>query len=1111
MSELRDDFARQPGDHRTELLNRLKSEKQRSVAVMQPRPDRDTAPLSFSQESLWFLDQFAPGQSTYNVPSAFRIRGALDVEALRGAFADVVARHESMRTSLHDRGGEGLQRVHPQVEVNVRLVDPAGATPEERLATARKLATDVAREPFDLSSAPLWRVLLYRIGEEEHLLLLVVHHVVWDGWSMGVFYQELAAFYGVRTGVEGVEIPEPPTLQYADYATWQREWLQGKVLEDLNQYWRERLTGAPVVELPTDRPRPSEPTFDGATLHHTTPADLMEDLHGLARETGASPFAVYLTAFLIVLHRHTGQDDLTIGSAAANRSRTEVERMIGYFINILVLRTDLSGDPTVRQLLSRVHDVVQGAMAHGELPFDRVVDVVRPPRDPSRTPLFQIGFGLQHLADPPQLPGLDVVTESPDLDTARFDMTWGLVETVEGLTWTIEYNTNLFDAETMNALAGHYKQVLRALVPFLNTPISRVPVLTPAEREELLGKWNGPARPLPSTTLTQEFELQVEKNPDAVAVWSGGVAMTYGELNRRANRLARLLEEHGVTRGSRVALAMPRDHDLIASMFATLKAGAAYVPVDSSHPQARVAGMLNDAAPTVVLSHSSVAGNLPDGGPKVLALDELADTLAGYDDTNLDHGPELKDPAYVLFTSGTTGRPKGVIIEHHSVVAFVEAVTEMFDIVPSDRFVAFASLTFDVSVFEIFTSLCRGAGLALVRDEERLDMRELQRIIEEHRVTIIDLPPPVMALLTPERFTAARVALVGGEIFNGELVNRWNRRRRLWNGYGPTECTVAMVYYECVGHFESGPPIGLPYANHVAHVVDQHMELLPYGVAGELVIGGIGLTPGYLNDPFLTQAKIVNDPFGTAPGGRLYHTGDLVKRLRNGNLLCLGRVDSQVKIRGQRIELGEIETVLASHPDVGQVSVQAWTDDVGEKHLVAYVSAASGTTPEVSLLRSYVAEHLPRHMVPAYVVLLEQLPLTIAGKVDARRLPAPDDSARAGGGVVEPTNETERVLAEEIFAPLLRLNKVGIHDNFFEVGGNSLQATQLVSRIRDRFGVDLGLAEFFRSPTVAHLGGVIDAQRQETLSDEELLAMLEQMPEDEVSKLLGDQDGDGAA
>ncbi|MEU9884958.1 amino acid adenylation domain-containing protein [Sphaerisporangium sp. NPDC051011] len=1111
MSELHDDFARQPGDHRTELLNRLKSEKQRSAAVMQPRQSGDTAPLSFSQESLWFLDQFAPGQSTYNVPGAFRIGGDLDVEAFRAAFADVVGRHESMRTSLHDRDGEGLQRIHATVPVEVPVIEPAGSTADERLAAARKLATDAAREPFDLTAAPLWRVMLYRIDEGDHLLVLVVHHVIWDGWSMGVFCQELAAFYGIRTGVEGIEAPEPPALQYADYATWQRDWLQGKVLEELNGYWRDRLTGAPVVEFPTDRPRPAEATFDGATLHHSTPIDLMEDLHGLARETGTSTFAVYLAAFLIVLHRHTGQEDLTVGSAAANRSRTEVERMIGYFINILVLRTDLSGDPTVRQLIGRVHDVVQGAMAHGELPFDRVVDVVRPPRDPARTPLFQIGFGLSNLAEPPRLPGLTVVPESPDLDTARFDMTWGLMETTDGLIFTLEYNTNLFDADTMNALAGHYKQALRALIPFLNTPISRVPVITPAEREELLTKWNGPTRPNATTTLPQEFELQVERDPAAVAVVVGGTEMTYGELNGRANRLARLLAENGVERGGRVALAMPRDHDLIVSMFATLKAGAAYVPIDSSHPPQRVAGMLADAAPAVVLSHSSVAGNLPEGGPKVLVLDELADTLAGYDDTNLDYGPGLKDVAYVLFTSGTTGRPKGVLIEHHSVVEFVDAISEMFDIVPSDRIVAFASLTFDVSVFEIFTALCRGARINLVRDEERLDMEALQKLIEETRTTIIDLPPPVMALLTPERFTAARLVMVGGEMFNGELVNRWNRRRRLFNGYGPTECTVAMVYYECIGHFESGPPIGLPYANHVAHVVDQHMELLPYGVAGELVIGGVGLTPGYLNDPFLTQAKIVHDPFGTAQGGRLYHTGDLVKRLRNGNLLCLGRIDAQVKIRGQRIELGEIETVLASHPDVGQVSVQAWTDEVGEKHLVAYVSSAAGTSPEVTLLRGYVSEHLPRHMVPAYVVLLEQLPLTVAGKVDARRLPAPDESARTGGVSAEPTNETERVLAEEIFAPLLRLSKVGIHDNFFEIGGNSLQATQLVSRIRDRFGVDLGLAEFFRSPTVAHLGGVVDAQKQESMSDEELLALLEQMPEDEVAKLLGDQEGDGSA
>ena len=448
---------------------------------------------------------------------------------------------------------------------------------------------------------------------------------------MGVFVRDLAAFYGLRAGAEGFAEPDPLPVRYTDYAYWQREWLREQRVEELAAYWRERLTGVPVVEFPTDRPRPAEATFDGRTLRHHVPADVVADLTALARETGTSPFAVYLAAFLIVLHRHTGQEDLTVGSASANRGRTEVEPLIGYFVNMLVLRTDLSGDPTVRELISRVHAVVRDAMAYGELPFDRVVDAVRPPRDPSRTPLFQIGFGLQSYAEPPEFPGLSVTSETLDLDTARFDMTWGLTETADALTFTVEYNTNLFDEASMTAAAGHYGQVLAALSSFADTPVSRVPVLTPAEYEELLGRWQGPARPVPTTTLAAEFERQVARDPDAVAVVAGGRQTTYRELNRRVNRLARYLADQGVQRGGRVALCLPRELDMIVAIFATLKAGAAYVPVDAAYPASRVSAILADAAPTVVLTHSTVT--LPAAGRPPAARRSLPSTRSTCPDT----------------------------------------------------------------------------------------------------------------------------------------------------------------------------------------------------------------------------------------------------------------------------------------------------------------------------------------------------------------------------------------------------------------------------------------------------------------------------------------------
>jgi amino acid adenylation domain-containing protein len=1104
MTELGGDLARLPGAHRAALLDRVKAAGRRDVAELRPRPRTGPAPLSYAQEPLWFLERLAPGRSTYNIPAGFRLVGPLDVTVLRAALADVVARHETLRTSLHEEGGEGVQRVHDEIDVDVDLpiIAPSGASPEERLSTARELAEAAARQPFDFAQAPLWRARLYRVDSETHLLVFVIHHVVCDGWSLGVFARDLAAFYRARTGdATPADLPALP-VQYPDYAGWQREWLSGGVHDDLAAYWREKLAGLPVLEFPTDRPRPAHATFGGASLRRSLDRAVIDDVQALAAAEKVSPHAVYLAAFLVLLHRYTGQDDLVIGSPTANRGRVEVEPLIGFFVNMLVLRTDVSGDPSVRELIARVHAVVQDAIAHGELPFEKVVDAVRPPRDPARSPLFQISFGLPNSAEPPQLPGVRAVAEHFDLDSSRFDMSWNLHEEPEALGVQVEYNTELFDRQSIETLMNSYEQILRAGLSDTGAPISRLPLLTAAERDELLHRWNGPQRPVPPVTIPELFQQRVRQSPAAVALVVGGEQITYDALNRRANRLARLLAEHGVTPGDRVALCLPRERDLIVSVLAVLKAGAAYVPVDAAYPPARMSAVLSDAAPAVVLTHTTLADRLPADGPEALVLDRLADRLSGYPDGDPEGGPAPGDVAYVIYTSGTTGRPKGVLIEHHSVIGFIAAVTELFELTADDRILGFASMNFDVSVFEMFSALLTGARLCLARDDERVSMDDLQRLMEHTGVTVTDLPPAVMALLDSERFTSLRIVFLGGEAFTGDLVNRWRPGRRLFNGYGPTECTVTMVVYECDGDWQLSPPIGLPMANHVAHVVDRQFDLVPYGVAGELVIGGEGLTRGYLNAPDLTRQKIVPDPFGTARGGRLYHTGDLVKRQRDGNIVFLGRIDKQVKIRGLRIELGEIETVLATHPDVGQVAVQPWTDERGDKHLVAYVSPHHGARPDIAALRNHVAEQLPRYMVPPYVVLLDSLPLTVSGKVDARSLPAPDESARPGAGGAEPTTETQRVLAVDILGDLLGMSHVGIHDNFFELGGNSLQATQLMSRIRDRFGVEVSLADFFQMPTVAQLAEVVDRSKADAMSDEELLALVARMPEEQTARLL---------
>jgi amino acid adenylation domain-containing protein len=1099
VTEKNSDLTRLPGEQRAALLARLGSAGKRAQ-TLRTVPRTDAMPLSGAQEPLWFLDQLAPGRSSYNCPVAYRLRGPLDLGALRGALADLAARHEILRTSLHEHHGTGVQRIHPVDDlppIGLRIVELA-------LPAALADARSFACQPFDLRVAPLWRARLYRVGPDDHLLVVVLHHIVFDGTSMDVMDRDLGALY--RSRLDGSAPPEPLAAQYADYAAWHQEWLRSEAPEQLATYWRKQLASLSSVEFPTDRPRPAQLSNRGHTMRRALDPAVADGVRRLAAESGVSPYVVYLTAFLILLHRYTGQEDLVVGSPWANRGRAETEPMIGYFVNMLVLRVEVAGDLTVRALLRRVRDVVREAQANGELPFEKVVEAVRPPRDASRTPLFGIGFGLLGDGAGLDLPGIEASTDVVDLDSSRFDLSWNVVEGAQTSRLQVEFSTDLYDLETVDALGTHFENLLRAMAKDDHATAARIPLVGERERAELLRRWNGAIRPARRVSIAELFAEQVRRSPDAIAIVVGGQQVGYDELNRRANRLARLLTARGAGRHARIALCLPRELDLIVAVLAVLKTGAAYVPLDTGNPMARMSTVLNDAAPMLVLTDTALADRLPAGAPLVL-LDTIAADLAQQSDVDATPVARPEDAAYVIYTSGTTGTPKGVPIDQHSVVSFIGACRELFALTPADRVLGFASVNFDVSVFEMFAALLIGAQLCLARDAERLDIAALQRLIEDTGVTVTDLPPPVMALLDPDRFPALRIVFVGGEAFSAELVNRWNRGRRLFNGYGPTECTVTMVVQECPGHWDSTPPIGLPMANHVAHVVDRYLEPVPYGVAGELVIGGAGLTRGYLNAPELTVAKIVADPFGNTPGGRLYHTGDLVKRRRDGAIVFLGRIDQQVKIRGLRVELGEIETVLAAHPSVGQVAVGPWTDEAGEKHLAAYVSPAPGQTIDADRLREHVATHLPRYMVPTYVVVLERLTLNASGKVDRRALPDPAEDSRGTVGAAEPTTDTERVLAGELFAELLRLPRVGIHDNFFELGGNSLQATRLMSRIRDRFGVEVGLGDFFQSPTVAHIAAAVDHAMVASLNDDDLLALIEAMPEEQAARLLDMSEG----
>jgi amino acid adenylation domain-containing protein len=1100
-----------PKDKRLQLLDRLQERLAQAAAGQNIAPrDREAGPppLSFAQQRLWFLDQYTPGNPVYNVPLIMRLAGPLDVAALEAALGEIVRRHEVLRTTFATADEKPVQVVAPALGLTVAVTDLSHLPGAEREAEAQRLATAEARRPFDLASGPLVRAGLLRLGAEEHVLLLSMHHIVSDGWSLGVMMRELVTLYEAFRAGQPSRLPELP-IQYADFAAWQRQWLRGDVLEEQLGYWKDKLGGdLAVLDLPSDRPRPAAQTFRGATLGWLFPSDLVESLKALSRQEGVTLFMTLVAGFQALLLRYAGQDDVTVGTSIANRNRAEIEPLIGFFVNMLVLRTDLSGDPTFRELLHRVREVTLGAYAHQDLPFEKIVDVLRPERDPSRTPLFQAVLTL--LNAPAQefrvpgltVSGLDVVTE-----TSRFDLSLTMNDTGRGLSAVAEYSTDLFDEATIARLFRHFQNLLTAAVADPGRRLSGLDVMEAAEKREMLVAWNDTRRDFMCACAHELFEAQVERTPDGVAATFEGRQLTYRELNRRANQLAHHLRRLGVGPETLVAICVERSLEMVVGVMGVLKAGGAYLPLDPTYPKDRLQFMLEDAAAPVLLTQERLLPLLPEHGARVICLDAGWDAIAGESADNPENVATPASLAYVIYTSGSTGKPKGVLIEHRAVANFIASTTSIFEVTPRDRILQFASLCFDVSVFEMFTALLSGATLVLGSRETLLSPPALTQLMKEQGVTITDLPPAMMTLLPAEEFTTERIVFVGGEAFSGDLVNRWALPgRHFYNGYGPTESTVTMTLKECLGTWTQSPPIGKPMPNHRVYILDRHLNPVPVGVPGEMYIGGTGLARGYLNRPDLTEAAFIANPFGAEPGARLYRTGDLARFLPNGDIDFLGRVDNQVKIRGFRIELGEVEAALSKHPAVKQAVVQAREDTPGAKRLVAYLLVEPGAAPSVGDLRAFLGRHLPGYMVPSAFVMLESLPLTQSGKVDLRALPVPPvDRPDLGQEFVAPRTPVEEMLAGTIFAGVLGVENVGVDDNFFELGGNSLQATQLISRIRSTFHIEIPLRVVFESPTVAGLATAIEQHQAAQNADGQqldLLAEIESLTEEEAEKLL---------
>ncbi|HST58901.1 MAG TPA: amino acid adenylation domain-containing protein, partial [Longimicrobium sp.] len=1067
-----------------QMAKAVEDERRRELPVLPPVvPVERTEPplLSFAQERLWFLDQLEPGSAFYNLPFALRLRGAPDVDALERSLGEIVRRHDGLRTVFREQGGTPRQVVAPFSGFGLTRKDLSHLPRERREAEVqRELVAESTERPFDLAAGPLFRASLLRLGAEEHVLLLSMHHIVSDGWSMGVLYRELEVLYPAYRA--GGESPLSELgVQYADYAVWQREQVEGQVLERQLAYWRERLAGAPeLLELPTDHPRPPVQTYRGATVPVELAPELLERLQALARSEGATLYMTLLSAFQVLLSRYSGSEDVVVGSPIAGRTRKEVEGLVGFFVNTLVLRTDLSGDPGFREVLGRAREVTLGAYEHQEVPFEKLVAELQPERSLSHTPLFQVMFTLQNAAGgSAALPGLEVSEVGAEHASARFDLSLMLTATAQGLRGGLTYSADLFERGTIVRMLGHLERVLEQVAADADVRLSRLELLGDAERARLLALGEGAAPELPRATVDTLFAQAAAAAPEAVALaWDGG-RMTYAELDGRANRLAHHLRRAGVAAGTRVGVCLERGPEMVVALLAALKAGGAYVPLDPAYPAERLAFMLADTAVPVLVTESALAERLPPHAARIVRVDADAAAIAAEPADAPAAGTDPESAAYVMYTSGSTGRPKGVEVPHRAIVRLVRG-QDFVAIAPSDVFLQFAPTSFDAATLELWGPLLNGARLAL-HPAEQPTVESIGRALAEHGVTVLWLTAGLFHLVVEERIEVlrgVRQLLAGGDVLSVPHVRRVLAElpgTTLINGYGPTENTTFTCCHTV--RAEDGErasiPIGRPIANTYVRVLDAGMQPVPVGVAGELYAGGAGVALGYLNQPERTAEAFVADAY--LPSARLYRTGDRVRWLADGTIEFLGRVDTQVKIRGFRVEPGEIEAVLRAWPGVREAAVVVREDTAGDRRLVAYVAGEVAADE----LREHVRGRLPEHMVPAAFMVLEALPLTANGKLDRKALPAPEYASSADR-YVAPRTPVEEVLAG-IWAEVLRRERVGVEESFFELGGHSLMATRVVSRIRQVFGVELPLRALFEGPTVGELAGRVEEMRRAEL------------------------------
>jgi amino acid adenylation domain-containing protein len=1072
-----------------EMARRIEATSQ-AMPDLQPVPlqpvSRDgPLPTSYAQQRLWFLDQLGLSRHAYHILEAMWLCGPLQVTALAQSLQDIVRRHEVLRTTFVTINGQLHQIIGPATNVPLPVVELRVRSEHERESGVHALALEATQRPFDLEQGPLIRATLVRLADEEHIAILTMHHIVSDGWSHRVFWRELAAIYAAFVSGKPSPLPEL-SIQYADFAHWQRQWARGDVLHTQLAYWKQRLAGVSPLQLPTDYPRPAVQSFRGASHFLSFSSMVTQDLKALSQRHGVTLFMTLSAAFQTLLHRYTGQDDIAVGTLIANRNRVELEALIGYFVNILVLRTNLAGDPSFRTLLARVRTTTLGAYENQDVPYEKLLEELRPPRDLSRNPLFQVLLVLHNMPRQTlELPGLTVSPLEIDPGTARFDVALEFWETPEGLRGRFEYNTDLFEADTIARMAEHLQTLIEGIVADPEQRLSRLPMLTADERHRALVEWNTTTALYPDDQCIHSvFEAQVARTPDAIAIVCGNESLTYRELNRRANQLAHYLRALGIGPEMLVGLCIERSLAMVVGLLGILKAGAAYVPLDPTYPQERLAFMLMDARPPVVLTMERLMANLPAHGAQVVCLDMHRPTIAQHRDDNPINTTSAENMAYLLYTSGSTGNPKGVLGVHRTTLNALAWMWQAFPFAGHEVCCQKTSMSFGDSIQELLGPLLQGIQIVLIPDSILKDLPRFVQTLAVHRVTRLILVPSLLGTLLDiysdlqDRLPSLKLWFVGGEALASDLCQRFRKRLshcRLINLYGASEASDDTTWYDTnrVSSELSRVPIGRPIANTQLYVLDEHLQPALIGVPGELYVGGTGLTRGYFNRPELTAERFLPHPFSHEPGARLYKTGDLVRYRADGDLEYLGRYDQQVKLRGVRIELEEIEAVLRQHPAVRETAVIAREDVPGDPRLVAYLVPAQEPGPTIRELRHFLEQKLSSSMIPATFVMLETFPMTPSGKVNRRALPAPNTLRPALEDLyVAPRTSIEAQIAS-FWRHYLGLERVGIHDNFFELGGHSLLAMQLLARVRDATHVEISLIAFLQTPTVAGMAAIV--------------------------------------